>query len=86
MSGYTDRSALIDRAHLQLLDSRHNPLFNHPVISDGRIAGTWKRTLTAESATVEAKWFAEPTKAEMRNLAVAKKRMAQFYGVEMSRE
>ncbi len=83
LSGYTDRSAIIDAKYLPGLDSRQNPLFNHPIISSGRIAGTWKRAVGADSLGLEAKLFAEPTKVEIRNLGLATKRLAAFYGLNV---
>ncbi len=82
LSGYTDRSAIMDAKYLPALDARHNPLFNHPVISNGRVAGTWKRSVGAEAPAIEAKLFAAPTKAEAQNLERAAKRMARFFGLK----
>ncbi len=82
LSGYTDRSAILDTNYWQQLDARYHPLFNHPVISKGRVAGTWKRTIGAASLALEAKLLAEPTKAEVRSLELAAKRLAAFYGLE----
>ncbi len=83
LSGYTDRSAIMDARYLPELDSRQNPLFNHPIISGGRFAGTWKRTVEAESLGLEARLFMQPTKVEIRNLGLAAKRLAAFYGLNV---
>jgi hypothetical protein len=49
--GYRDRSAAFDGAHASRLDSRANVLFNHAIVVDAQIVGTWKRT--TRKATVE---------------------------------
>ena len=43
--GYSDKSAIFDESYASGLDARHNPLFQHTIVMNGRIAGTWKRTL-----------------------------------------
>ena len=82
LSGYTDRSAIMDSRYLPELDSRQNPLFNHPIISSGRIAGTWKRIVADETLVLEAKLFGQAAKPDSRDLKLAAKRLAAFYEVE----
>ncbi len=80
--GYTDRAAIFDRSHAAHLDDRHNPLFNHTVVSRGRIIGTWKRTVMNDALRVQARLFAAPTEAETKALGSAVKRLARFLGVQ----
>ncbi len=80
--GYTDRAAIFDRSHAAHLDDRHNPLFNHTVVSRGRIIGTWKRTVMNDALTVQAGLFAAPTEAEAKALGSAVKQLARFLGVQ----
>ena len=40
---YADRSGLLEAKHHKSLDARANPLFQHTIVVDGRIVGTWKR-------------------------------------------
>ncbi|MBS2027821.1 MAG: AlkZ family DNA glycosylase [Deltaproteobacteria bacterium] len=40
---YAEREGLLDAQHHKHLDARANPLFQHTVVVDGRIVGTWKR-------------------------------------------
>lgn len=82
--GYTDREAVFNDSHATHLDARHNPLFNHTVVSGGWIAGTWKRTVARDSLSLEVKLFAEPKKAEVRALQSAVKRLARFMGLKTS--
>ncbi len=79
--GYTDRSAIFDASHAKNLDARHNPLFNYTIISDGRIIGTWKRTLGKESVSIAPSTFLEPSKSESTGIARASKRFGEFLGL-----
>jgi hypothetical protein len=56
--GYTDRSAILDAPPTHLLDSRGNVLFNHTIIIDGQVVGTWKRTLKKDAVIIDATPFA----------------------------
>ncbi len=80
--GYTDRGAIFDEAHARHLDSRHNPLFQHIVISGGEIAGTWKRAEHSSTLSVEVKLFAGPRPAPINGLRRAAKRLATFSGLK----
>jgi len=61
---YTDRSAIYDTQHNSKLDSRGNFLFNHVIVINGQVAGTWKRTINKSSVVVELNPFRSLTKAE----------------------
>ena len=79
--GYTDRSAIFDASHAKKLDARHNPLFNYTIVSDGRIIGTWKRTLGKASVSIAPSTFHEPTKSEAKGIALAAKQFGEFLGL-----
>jgi winged helix DNA-binding protein len=81
--GYTDRSAIFDEAHAANLDARHNPLFQHTIVCDGRISGTWKRTLHKESVEIKTLPFVPPTKSGALALAKAVRRYSEFLGLEL---
>ena len=83
LSGYADRSAIMENDQAQALDARYNPLFNHPIISNGRVAGTWKRIIGHDSLRVEVRPFRPMTETEMRSLKAAEKRMAKFFGMKL---
>ncbi len=79
--GYTDRSAIFDSSHAEKLDDRHNPLFQHTIVIDGQIAGTWKRTFVRDRVTIKINLFARLTKAENRAVALAAQRYGAFLGM-----
>ncbi|MEO8106935.1 MAG: winged helix DNA-binding domain-containing protein [Actinomycetes bacterium] len=51
--GFKDRSLMVDAAGMDAVIPGKNGVFRSTIVRDGRVAGTWKRTLTAESVTVE---------------------------------
>ncbi len=81
--GYTDRAAVFDDSHIPHLDARHNPVFQHTIVRGGQIVGTWKRTAEEESLGLQIKLFSPSTKADIRNLGLATKRMAKFFGLKI---
>ncbi len=80
---YTDRSAIFDSVHAEKLDSRNNPLFQHTILINGRIAGTWKRELKKDAVGIELNPFAPPGKAAKRAMTKAAKRYADFIGLPL---
>ncbi len=79
--GYTDRSAALDMAPAEKLDARGNLLFNHTMVIDGRVRGTWKRTLKKDAVIVDALPFAPLDAAEARALEDAAGRYGRFIGL-----
>jgi hypothetical protein len=80
--GYADRRAICDEVHLKTADSRGNVLFSHTIVLDGKIAGTWKRSLTKERVVVDVKPFAPINTTQARNIAGAAERYGTFLGLE----
>jgi len=69
--GYTDRSAAIDAARTKDLDPRSNVLFSHTIVIDGRVIGTWKRTLTKDAVILAPNLLTPLNEAETRTFATA---------------
>jgi hypothetical protein len=82
--GYTDRSAVFDGAHIHKLDPRGNILFSHTIVLDGRVAGTWKRTLKKSEVVLEAKLLAPLSDAETQAFTSAVERYGRFMGLQPS--
>jgi Winged helix DNA-binding domain len=78
--GYTDRSAVFEASHTKKLDSRGNVLFNHTIVIDGQIVGTWKRMLKKDAVVIEANPFVPLSEAETRAVAIAAERYGRFLG------
>jgi hypothetical protein len=76
--GYTDRSIVFDASHTQKLDSRGNILFHHTMVLDGRVVGTWKRTLTKERVILTPSLFFSLGRAETGAFALSANRYGAF--------
>ncbi len=76
--GYTDRSAIFNSSHADKLDAPSNPLFQHTLIINGQVAGTWKRTLKKDAVIIELKPFASLTKSEKQTVSAAAEKYGEF--------
>ncbi len=77
ISGYKDRSAMVDAWHAAQLTALGNALA-YIIVVDGQIVGTWKRTLRKDAVVIETNIFTPLTKAENRAVAVAAHRYGEF--------
>ena len=82
--GYTDRSAVLDAPPAEKVDSWNSFLLNPVMIVDGRVVGTWRRTLKKDAAIIEALPFAPLGAAAEQALEVAAARYGQFIGVPVT--
>jgi len=81
--GYTDRSAIYDASYAVNLDGRRNPLFQHTLLIDGRIAGTWRRTLKKNSVVLDLNPFTPLSDSIELALSKATHRYADFLGLTL---
>ncbi len=79
--GYTDRSAIYDPSDDGKLDARSNPLFNHTIVIDGHLRGTWKRTIKKNRVSLTALPFHPFSPAEHQAFIEAAQRYGQFLGL-----
>jgi hypothetical protein len=79
ISGYKDRSAIVAPGHAKKLVGMGNAL-TAVIAVDGRIVGTWKRTLTARVVTVETRPFEPLGKREQAAVSAAAGRYAKYLG------
>jgi hypothetical protein len=82
ISGYKDRSAIIDEEIGAKLMAMGNALY-YVVVVDGRIVGTWNRTLKKEAVIIEMRLFTRLTETENLALAAAAHRYGQFLGLSV---
>ncbi|HYU34421.1 MAG TPA: winged helix DNA-binding domain-containing protein [Thermoanaerobaculia bacterium] len=75
---YRDRSAVLDPAHGGLVSS--NGIFYPALVLDGRVAGTWKRTLKKESVIIDLSSFVPLKKKERQAAVAAAERYGAFLG------
>lgn len=76
--GYTDRSAVFDESHTKKLGTRDNVFFNHIVVMDGQVVGTWKRTVKKEEVTITPCFFTEMDEDQRRAFEAAVERYGVF--------
>jgi hypothetical protein len=82
VSSYRDRAALCDPADARKLVGMGSALA-YVLILDGKIAGTWRRTIGRRAALVEVDPFRRPSALEREAIARAAQRFARFLRVEL---
>ncbi len=82
MISYKDRSAIIDPADIELVNRGLNGMFSPIVVIDGRIEGTWKRGLKANTVTVTPSAFADFTKKTAKGITSEAARFGAFLGLD----
>jgi hypothetical protein len=75
---YRDRSAAIGPIPAEKLDARANILFNHTIVLDGRVAGSWRRGNQKAAVVVEVTPFRPLTPTETDALTTATARYGAF--------
>lgn len=73
---YKDRSAAFDET-----TGIGDLIFAHMVAIDGRMVGTWKRTLTKHAVVIETNYFTPLTEREKHAVANAARRYSEFIGL-----
>lgn len=77
---YSDRSLMFDETATDKLDSRGNPIFQNTVLVDGRIVGTWRRTLKTRTIAVAIDLHRRLTKAERSAVDEAVESYSRYVG------
>jgi Winged helix DNA-binding domain len=80
MLGYTDRSAILEEIHAQKIVPGKNGVFNPTVVIDGKVMGTWKRTVKKDSVTITLSPFASFSEAQNRAIGIAAEHYGKFMG------
>lgn len=75
---YADRSAIYDVQNNKKLDARSNFIFNNVIVINGRVAGTWKRTINKTAVTVELNPFFTFSKPEKQAVEWAVEQYGKF--------
>jgi hypothetical protein len=79
--GYTDRRAVLDPIYSQQIQPGKNGIFSPTVVIEGRVAGTWKRTVKKSGVTITATPFTAFSAAQKQAIAVAAERYGRFVGL-----
>jgi hypothetical protein len=79
--GYKDRSAVLDAKHAEKVCPGGNGMFASTIVINGRVAGTWKRTIRKSAVEISATPFTTLSKAERSAFNEAAERYAAFIGL-----
>jgi hypothetical protein len=79
--GYTDRAEIFDTTHTNKLDSRGSILFQYVIVMDGRVAGTWKRTIKKNEVQIEVVRFSTLTDEQNQAIITAAQQYGKFLGL-----
>jgi hypothetical protein len=79
--GYKDRNAVLDPAHAKKVVPGGNGMFKPIIIIDGRVVGTWKRTLRKTKVLVSLNPFTSLSATQMEAAAVAAEPYGHFLGL-----
>jgi hypothetical protein len=82
VSGYKDRSAMIDAPTGARLRAIGNAL-NHIVAVDGRIVGTWKRRFDGGAVIIKTEILDQLTSAQQRAVSAAAQAYGDFVGMSV---
>ncbi|NOT77207.1 MAG: winged helix DNA-binding domain-containing protein [Cyclobacteriaceae bacterium] len=77
---YRGRSDIFNKEKFAKQISRGNPIFNRMIIINGKIEGTWNRTVTKKALTINSFPFSSLSKENQRNLLEAEKKYRLFLG------
>jgi hypothetical protein len=79
--GYKDRRAVLDPAHATKVVPGANGMFKPLIVVDGRVVGTWKRTLRKTKVLVKFDPFESLSPAQMEAAAAAAEPYGRFLGL-----
>jgi hypothetical protein len=78
---YRHREAVIDPARARNVGIWTTAEYPHQIVLHGRVAGSWRREVSATRATITLKFHAPPVAAELRALETAADRFGRFLGL-----
>ncbi len=78
--GYGDRSAMLTPTEFEAVVPGRNGVFRATLVSDGRVVGTWKRTLRIRTCVIEAQPFAPLSERDRAAFITAFLRLGDFLG------
>ncbi|HEY1947801.1 MAG TPA: winged helix DNA-binding domain-containing protein [Bryobacteraceae bacterium] len=81
--GYRDRGAVLDPLHSEKVVPGGNGVFQPTIVINGRVTGTWKRTLNKNAVVITANPFKPLKKTEQNAFAAAAERYARFIGLPL---
>jgi Winged helix DNA-binding domain len=80
--GYKDRAAMISAEHFNRVIPGGNGVFKPTIVANGRVVGTWKRTIKKDHVEMQAIPFVSFTRRQDTAFATASARYAGYLGLE----
>ena len=81
--GYKDRSDVLDSRHVQRVVPVGNGRFLPTIVLDGRVTGTWQRTIGKREVSVKLAPFKRLAKIQKQAIRAAAERYGQFLGLSV---
>jgi hypothetical protein len=81
MLGYKDRSAALDPRHAQKILPENNGRFMSTMVLNGKVTGTWKRTLGKKAVVITMEPFISLNQAAKQAFGAAARRYGRFVGM-----
>lgn len=78
--GYKDRRGVLNLSYTKRINAGGG-MFAPLILSDGQVAGTWKRVLKKEAVIVTSDWFEEPSAERQSGFHSAAGRYGAFLGL-----
>jgi hypothetical protein len=78
--GYSDRTILINSAHINRLDTRDGSVLGHVLLLEGRVVGTWKRTPMKDETLININPLKPLSEMESEAFAREVERYGRFFG------
>ncbi|MEO7002901.1 MAG: crosslink repair DNA glycosylase YcaQ family protein, partial [Ktedonobacterales bacterium] len=78
--GYTERSAILDPAHLGKMDARNNNVMSNIVVLNGQVVGFWKRQLQRNAVVITPRFFTPLGEPEIGAFTAAADHYGAFLG------
>jgi len=83
MLGYTDRSAALALEHSEKIVPGKNGMFLPTIVVDGRVVGTWKRTITPKLVRIQCMPFVPLDPKRRPELMRAAQRYGDYLGLSV---
>jgi hypothetical protein len=77
---YKDRKEAVDKKHLAVISNERNAVFTNSILVNGKIEGTWRRTIKNNSVTVATSFFSTLSKSKQKLVKSGANQYSKFIG------
>ena len=81
--GYTDRSAVLDKAHAPKVVPGNNGMFMPTIVINGKIGGLWRRHIKKKEVIVESRPFEDLSAAKHKAIAAEARKYGKYLGMDV---